>query len=67
MLDNEALAKVLLTSLGPLSSTLGFDKTTSEIVKKWQQSHGEELKKLLFEEEGAFDKLAEEMGHSKKE
>lgn len=62
LLDCEIIAKMLLANHLQASATfLGFDTTTSEMMKKFLQTHEPELVTMLFQK-GEFKQLLQIMG-----
>lgn len=62
MLDSEKIARMLLSSLTPLNTTLGYDNTTTEMAKKLLQEHGEQLITHTLTSQERFTEICNEMG-----
>ena len=61
LLNNEIIAKMLLSEHLSINFSLGFDNITTEMVKKFLHVHAEELKSILFKE-NEYEQLMEYMG-----
>ena len=60
-MNNEIIAKILLSEHSTINITLGFDITTTEMIKKFLVAHSEDLRKMLFEL-GEYEQYMEYMG-----
>ena len=69
-MDCQAIAKMLIQSAstsGPvvINTTLGYDTTTTAMVKKFITQNKEPMLKHLFPADGEFDKLMAQIGVEK--
>lgn len=62
MLDSEKIARMLLANLTDVNTTLGYDNTTTGMVRTFMQRHGEELITHLFTTKENFTTICDEMG-----
>ena len=60
-MNNEIIAKILLSEHSTINITLGFDITTTEMIKKFLVAHSVDLRKMLFEL-GEYEQYMEYMG-----
>ena len=74
LLDSEALAKIIIsdqgsavasTELGITSQTLGFNKTTSDMVKGFVSDYATTLREKLFPKQSDFDETMSKIGCQK--
>ena len=62
MLNSEVIARMLLSGLTTINTTLGYDNTTTEMAKKFLQNHSESLIELVFESREQFNTIVAKMG-----
>ena len=62
MLNSEVIARMLLSGLTTINTTLGYDNTTTEMAKKFLQNHNESLIELVFESREQYNSIVAKMG-----
>jgi len=62
LMDSEAIARLILSSLTTVNTSLGYDITTTDMAKKFLLTHKDQLSKVAFKSKEDYDRTVAEMG-----